>query len=129
MDAQGGLVLVVDDEDSNRDMLSRRLQRRGYATVTAENGAKALELIAQQPFDLVLLDVMMPGMDGWTVLEQVRQTRSMTDLPIIVTTAREQSDDIVRGLRLGANDYVTKPLDFPVVVARVQTQLALKRAT
>jgi phosphoserine phosphatase RsbU/P len=112
----------------NRDMLSRRLQRKGYNVAVVHDGERALELIRNRLFDLVLLDVMMPGLNGFEVLTILRETHTATDLPIIMATARGESDDIVKALRLGANDYVTKPLDFPVVLARVQTHLALKQA-
>ncbi len=129
MEVAPGALLVVDDNEMNRDMLARRLARRGYAVTVAEDGHQALRLIEEQPFDLVLLDIMMPGISGLEVLKIVRERYSMADLPIIMATAKDQSADIVAALRLGANDYVTKPLDFPVVLARTQTQLALKRAT
>ncbi len=122
-------VLVVDDNPDNRDMLSRRLTRRGYTVAVAEDGHQALEICDAQPFDLVLLDIMMPGMSGLEVLKILRQRYSVSDLPVIMATAKDQSSDIVDALQLGANDYVTKPLDFPVVLARVETQLALKRAS
>src|SRR5437879_1196433 len=108
-------------------MLSRRLQRNGYSATTAASGTEALELIEQQAFDLILLDVMMPGIDGFAVLEQLRKRWSMADLPIILLTAKDQSEDVVRGFQLGANDYITKPIDFPIELARLQTQLALKK--
>lgn len=122
-------LLVVDDNEMNRDMLSRRLARKGHDVAVASNGAEALELISAQAFDVVLLDIMMPGISGLEVLQRVRKTRSPTELPIIMATAKTESADIVEALRLGANDYVTKPLDFKVVLARVATQLGLKRAT
>jgi sigma-B regulation protein RsbU (phosphoserine phosphatase) len=121
-------LLVVDDNEMNRDMLSRRLSRHGYTVALAGNGRQALDLIGRQRFDLVLLDVMMPEVDGLTVLEEVRQTQSLADLPVIMATSKDSSEDVVRALELGANDYVTKPLDFPVVLARVRIQLALRRA-
>jgi sigma-B regulation protein RsbU (phosphoserine phosphatase) len=121
-------VLVVDDNEMNRDMLARRLQRKGYGVAVAHDGGRALELIRDHRFDLVLLDVMMPGLNGLEVLKIVREAHTATDLPIIMATARGESEDVVKALALGANDYVTKPLDFPVVLARVQTHLALKRA-
>ena len=121
-------VLVVDDNEMNRDMLSRRLQRKGCDVTVADDGELALELIRDHQFDLVLLDVMMPGLNGLEVLKTLRETHTAIDLPIIMVTALRESEDIVKALTLGANDYVTKPLDFPVVLARVQTQLALKRA-
>ena len=109
-------------------MLSRLLTRSGYAVTEASDGGAALELVEKHSFDLVLLDILMPGIDGLQVLENLRRTRSVAELPIIMATAEDSSSDVVRALKLGANDYVTKPLDFSVVLARVQTQLSLKRA-
>jgi len=123
-----GRLLVVDDDAMNRDMLSRRLARQGYTVAVAEDGEQALKMIEGQKFDLVLLDIMMPGVSGLQVLDILRQRYSMADLPVIMATAKDESSDIVEALKLGANDYVTKPLDFPVVLARTESQLALKRA-
>ena len=109
-------------------MLSRRLIKRGYAVLTADGGARALELARGEAVDLILLDIEMPGMTGLEVLKALRQTTTRADLPVIMATARDQGEDIVEALSLGANDYVTKPLDFPVVIARVESQLSLKRA-
>jgi DNA-binding NtrC family response regulator len=128
MSALHASLLVVDDDDTNREVLSQRLQRKGYTVSTAEDGARALEMIRGRRFDLVLLDIMMPGLNGLEVLQTVRRSCSLTDLPVIMATARDQSTDVVQALEMGANDYVTKPFDFPVVLARVQTQLCLKRA-
>jgi class 3 adenylate cyclase len=120
-------LFVVDDNELNRDMLSRRLGSRGYAVELAEDGERALARLSEQAFDLVLLDVMMPGLSGIDVLKRVRQRWPESDLPVIMVTARDAAEDVVEALQLGANDYVTKPLDFPVVLARVETQLSLKR--
>jgi len=128
MTVSQGSLLVVDDDAMNRDMLSRRLARHGYTVAVAEDGEQALKMIEGQKFDLVLLDIMMPGVSGLQVLEILRQRHSMADLPVIMATAKGESSDIVEALKLGANDYVTKPLDFPVVLARTESQLALKRA-
>jgi len=122
-------LLVVDDNPVNRDLLSRRLTRAGYDVSLAEDGQQALNMLVEQAFDLVLLDVMMPGMDGITVLGYVRRTYSMSELPVIMVTARDETDDIVSALAQGANDYITKPINFPVVLARVRTQLALKQSS
>jgi DNA-binding response OmpR family regulator len=122
MDTAQGSLLVVDDNPMNRDMLARRLARRGYTVTVAEDGYQALAMIEAQPFDLVLLDIMMPGISGLDVLKTVRQRYAVADLPVIMATAKDQSEDIVAALQLGANDYVTKALDFPVVLARTQTQ-------
>lgn len=124
----GGAILVVDDNELNRDMLARQLGRRGYTVTTAESGPVALRLVKDQPIELVLLDVNMPEMDGYEVLTRLRADHDMTALPVIMATARDASEDVVKALDLGANDYVTKPLDIQVVVARVAARLAFKRA-
>ena len=124
-----GRLLVVDDNPDNLDMLSRRLRRCGFEVVVADHGRLALEHVAREAFDLVVLDIMMPDIDGLQVLEQLRRSHSVADLPVIMATAKDASDDIVKALEQGANDYVTKPLDFPVLLARVRTQLALRHAT
>jgi len=121
-------ILIVDDEELNRDGLARRLQRHDYEVVTAPGGRAAIELLGGRRFDLVLHDIMMPGMNGLEVLKFLRRVDSLIDLPIIMVTAKGESEDMVEALELGANDYVTKPLDFPVVLARIRTQLALRRA-
>ena len=128
MTTHKGNLLVVDDNEMNRDMLSRRLSRRGHTVTTAENGQIALDLIEQNSFDVILLDIMMPGISGIEVLKTLRQSYSHADLPIIMATAKSETEDMIDALKLGANDYVTKPLDFPVVLARVNTQLSLKRS-
>jgi two-component system, sensor histidine kinase and response regulator len=107
--------------------LIRRLTRKGYVVTEAADGHAALELIESQPFDLAVFDIMMPGLTGLNVLETVRKRHTPADFPIIMATAKTQSDDVVEALRLGANDYVTKPIDFPVLLARMQTHLNLKR--
>jgi len=124
----GGRLLVVDDNEMNRDLLSRRLQRKGYSVELADGGEAALKAVEGDTFDLILLDIMMPDIDGMEVLTRLRETHSQTDLPIIMATAKNESSDIVAALKLGANDYVTKPLDFPVVHARVENALGRKRA-
>ena len=121
-----GFLLVIDDNEPNRDVLSRRLRQRGYTVSVAADGAEALMLLEQQQFDLVLLDVEMPGMSGLEVLGQIRLRHSRTSLPVIMVTARSSGDDIVEAFQLGANDYVTKPIDFPVAVARISTHLSHK---
>ena len=118
-----GKLLVVDDNEMNRDMLSRRLSRLGHTIMTAEGGEQALDLIEQQEFDVILLDIMMPGLSGLDVLKILRRSYSTAELPVIMVTAKGESEDVVTSLKLGANDYVIKPLDFPVVLARVQLQL------
>jgi diguanylate cyclase (GGDEF)-like protein len=121
-------LLIVDDIADNRAILARRFQRRGFLIEEASSGADALALMETRPFDTVLLDVMMPEMDGLEVLQRIRQTHSASALPVIMVTAKSQSDDVVQALTLGANDYVTKPVDFNVALARVSSQVERKRA-
>lgn len=116
-------LLVVDDNPNNRDLIHRRLSRAGYQVELAENGDQALERLDQETFDLIVLDVMMPGLSGTDVLKIVRRQYSPLELPIIMATAKDQSEDIVGALDLGANDYVTKPIDFPVLTARIHSHL------
>ncbi|MEQ8231950.1 MAG: response regulator [Gammaproteobacteria bacterium] len=121
-------LLVVDDNPDNLTVLGELLAPH-FRVLAANNGARALELAGagQQP-DLVLLDVMMPDMDGYAVLAALRAAPETRDLPVIFVTAMAGSGEEVRGLALGAVDYITKPLVGPVVLARVRTQLALKQA-
>jgi signal transduction histidine kinase len=128
MSADSGSLLIVDDEELNRDGLARRLRRHGYQVAVASSGQEALELLGGRRFDLVLLDIMMPGMNGLEVLKFLRRDHSLIELPVLMVTARGDSGDVVEALELGANDYLTKPLDFPVVLARIRTQLTLERA-
>src|SRR5262245_38481488 len=128
MNDESTSILIVDDEELNSEGLARRLQARGFTASIAKSGQKAIELLGERRFGLVLLDIMMPGMTGLEVLKFLRRVDSLIDLPIIMVTAKGESEDMVEALELGANDYVTKPLDFPVVLARIRTQLALRRA-
>jgi diguanylate cyclase (GGDEF)-like protein/PAS domain S-box-containing protein len=123
-----GSLLVVDDDEMNRDMLGRRIELEGYAVTLAEGGRQALALLDRQAFDLVLLDHMMPDLNGLQTLHKIRETWGPTELPVIMVTAKDQSEDVVEAFRLGANDYVTKPVDLPVALARIATQVSHKRA-
>jgi DNA-binding response OmpR family regulator len=117
-------VLLVDDNEMNRDMLSRRLQRAGYIVLLANSGEEGLDSIRQQSIDLVLLDIMMPGIGGLETLRRIRNNYSKAKLPVIMATAKDQSNDVVQAFELGANDYITKPIDFPIALARIQAQLS-----
>jgi sigma-B regulation protein RsbU (phosphoserine phosphatase) len=121
-------LLLVDDERDIREPLAAYLARAGYRVSKAANAEAARALLAAKEFDLVLLDIMMPGVDGLSVLHEVRQRWAPTALPVIMATAKDAAEDVVEALRRGANDYVTKPLQFSVVCARIDTQLQLKRA-
>ena len=121
-------MLVVDDEPMNRDLMARRLSRHGFNASFACSGKEALEWIGSHAVDLVLLDVEMPDMNGLEVLKEIRKTYSPARLPVIMATGISSSEDMVAALAAGANDYVTKPIDFPVVLARIQNQLSRKHA-
>ncbi len=127
MDRQPGGVLVVDDEASNRTILRHFLESRGIDVADAPDGAQALARLRERQFDLILLDVVMPVLNGLEVLQEIRRSPIHGDVPVIMVTARDQSSDIVRAFGLGATDYVPRPIDFPVLLARVETQLALRR--
>ena len=121
-------ILVVDDNDLNRDALSCLIRLQQYDVEVAACGEEALAIIDSRRFDLVLLDVEMPGgMSGLDVLTRIRTTHNQTELPVIMVTARTHGPDIVEAFRLGANDYLTKPIDCPVALARIGTHLAHKR--
>ncbi len=121
-------LLIVDDIGDNRNILRRRFERRGFEVSEADSGLAAIELIDNGCFDLVLLDVMMPGIDGIETLGRIRANWSASELPVIMVTAKSESGNIVEALELGANDYITKPVDFAVALARVNAQISRKRA-
>jgi len=121
-------ILVVDDNDDIRELFVARLRQEGFRVLAASNGPQALERIAADTPSLILLDISMPGMSGLEVLSRVREAHSPVQLPIVMVTARTESEDVVEALGLGANDYVTKPIDLPVVLARVRAQLRIRQA-
>ena len=114
-------ILIVEDEKNIVDILSFNLEREGYATVEAYDGEAGLQLALEQDPDLILLDLMLPGMDGFEVCRQVRESGSST--PIIMLTAREEETDKVLGLELGADDYITKPFSMRELLARVKANI------
>ncbi len=120
-------ILVVDDNEMNCDMLSRRLERENYTVVTAENGYKALDACKSQDFDLILLDIMMPGMDGYQVLEQLKANQSLCHIPVIVISAIDEVESAVRCIEIGAEDYLSKPFNPVLLKARVHSCLEKKR--
>jgi diguanylate cyclase (GGDEF)-like protein len=121
-------LLIVDDNEMNREWLSRRLRRQGHDVSVAASGAEALDAIDRHGFQLVLLDIEMPGMSGLDVLRRVRARYTASELPVIMVSAKHESDTVVAALNGGANDYVTKPVDFPIACARIESQLARRRA-
>ena len=121
-------LLIVDDNEDNRYTLTRRLNREGYQNLTtANNGREALERLIAQPFDLVLLDVMMPDMNGYEVLEHVKANASLRDVPIIMISALDEIDSVIRCIELGAEDYLNKPFNPVLLRARVGALLEKKR--
>lgn len=120
-------ILVVEDHAANRNLIAQRMQGTNYKIRFAVTGQEALDQVALKKPDLILLDVMLPEIMGLQVLHTLRQNHSMVDLPIIMVTAIDGNERIVRALELGANDYVTKPINFPILMARMQTQLSLKQ--
>ena len=121
-------ILVVDDSETNRSLLEDRLKRESFHVLTACNGQEALDLIDGHIVDLVLLDLIMPGLDGLEVLRRLRLDYSAAELPIIMVTSQSDSSDVTAAIYIGANDYVTKPVDLPVLLARLRAQLLRKEA-
>ncbi|WP_138464715.1 phosphate regulon transcriptional regulator PhoB [Poseidonocella sp. HB161398] len=120
-------VLVVDDEPSQRDLLSYNLEASGYRVISAENGEEALMLVAEDSPDLVVLDWMLPSVSGIEVCRQIKSRSETRSLPVIMISARADEGDRVRGLETGADDYVTKPYSVAELMARVRTQLRRTR--
>ena len=125
-ESSGAKVLVVDDDNGSRQMLRRLLVRHGYQVTLAESGEAALAAVAEGRFDIVLLDLMMPGMDGFELLCRLRTTQSVIQLPVIMLTGRGEQELVMRAFGEGANDYITKPFDFELVDARIRTQLQMR---
>ena len=110
-------ILIVEDEANIRELLRLYLEREGYAVIEAENGVEGIKMWKSEKPDMLLLDVMMPVMDGWTVCKEIR---AESDVPIIMLTAKGETADRVSGLEMGADDYIVKPLEMPEVIARVR---------
>lgn len=119
-------ILIIDDDTTLLDLLGEHLTAAGYETGRAESGAEGLALVETAEPDLVVLDVMMPGMDGWEVC---RRLRRLSDVPIIFLTAKDEEMDKLRGFRLGVDDYVTKPFSFAELTARIGAVLARTKGT
>jgi phosphoserine phosphatase RsbU/P len=120
-------ILVVDDNEANRDMLSRRLARHGHGVAMAAGGAEALARLGAEPFDLVLLDIMMPEMNGYEVLERLKADPELQHIPVIMITAINEMDSVVRCIEMGAEDHLPKPFNATLLKARVESSLAKKR--
>src|SRR5215831_9027868 len=126
MDQQKTLILIVDDTAENRDILARRVEQMGHATVSATNGREALEVMRSTPVDLVLLDIMMPEMSGHEVLQHMRQDESLKHIPVIVVSALSDLESVVRCIELGAEDYLFKPFNTTLLRARVGASIEKK---
>jgi class 3 adenylate cyclase len=124
---ESGRLLIVDDNKVNRVLLGRGLEQQGHRVDFAENGVQALDKLAQEDFDLVLLDIEMPQLDGYQVLERIIANPELRHIPVIMTTAMEELDSVVRCIELGAEDYLTKPVNAVLLRARINASLEKKR--
>jgi len=126
-EAIAGRILVVDDNENNRDMLSRRLRREGYEVLTDADGHEALARLRTESVDLILLDVMMPGIDGYDTLKELKTDTTWRDIPVIMISALDEIDSVVRCIEQGAEDYLPKPFDPVLLRARIGSCLEKKR--
>jgi PAS domain S-box-containing protein len=120
------VILVVDDQTQNNDLLEAYLVPEGYEIIKATSGAEALEKLAGNQIDLILLDVMMPGMDGFEVTRRIRQDQKNKLMPIILVTALKDTEDRIQGIKAGCDDYISKPFDKMELLARIQSLLKVK---
>lgn len=127
MNSEHGSVLVVDDVEANRDLLSRRLQRQGYTVTAANNGRQAIDLLQARLFDVILCDIMMPEMNGYQVLEHLKADPTLRHIPVIMVSALDDIDSVVRCIELGAEDYLFKPFNPTLLKARIGACLEKKR--
>src|SRR6478736_5756922 len=119
-------ILVVDDVLANLKLLEARLLAEYFEVLTAENGQQALDTCASTQVDLILLDIMMPGMDGFAVCERLKTEKLTAHIPVVMVTALDQPSDRVRGLKVGADDFLTKPVNDLQLISRVKSLLRLK---
>jgi diguanylate cyclase (GGDEF)-like protein len=122
-----GRILVVDDNQDNIEIIATRLRYRGYDILEAADGKQAMALVYEAAPDLILLDVMLPDIDGYEISRRIKDATDLPFIPIILVTARDSTEDKVTGLDAGADDYLTKPIDFPELEARVRSMLRIKR--
>jgi len=123
MDKSTATVLVVDDDRSALDILTRLLEKEGFTPVPANSGRRALELLATQTVDVILLDVMMPEMDGFQVCGELRAQESTRDIPVILVTAKDDMETRLTGMKLGVSEFLAKPINKHDLFARVRAQL------
>ena len=124
MAGQAYSILVVDDNEMNRDLLTRRLERQGYQVTTAVDGQQALDVLSREEFSLVLLDIMLPVINGYQVLEQMKADQKSSHIPVIITTALDEADGKAKCIELGADDYLTKPFNPVTLKSRITDCLA-----
>ena len=122
-----GTILIADDNRVNRLLLARSLETQGHTVVFAEHGREALELLRAQPFDLMLLDVLMPEIDGYQVLAELKNDPYLRDIPVVVTSSLDELDSVVKCVEMGAEDYLAKPINPVLLNARVRASLEKKR--
>ena len=125
--SQPGTILIADDNRVNQLLLARGLEQQGHTIVFAEHGAEALELLRGKRFDLMLLDVLMPELDGYGVLAELKHDPHLSDIPVIMTSALDELDSVVKCLEMGAEDYLTKPINPVLLNARISSSLEKKR--
>lgn len=127
MDNANGRMLVVDDDLLNRTLLATNLEQEGFVVETAEDGRQALDALRAEKFDVVLLDILMPEMDGYQVLQAVKSNEALKHLPVIVISAVDEMESVVRCIEMGATDYLPKPFEPALLRARLNASLAAKR--
>ena len=124
---QGGArVLIVDDDPHTRDILTRWITREGYTPLNASNGQNCLDLLASEEVDVILLDVMMPGMDGLQVCEKLRANDAWRAIPVVLLTAKDDMETRARGMTLGVSEYLTKPINKQDLLSRLQAQVQIR---
>lgn len=123
MEKTKGRILIVDDDPHAVEILTRMLAREGYACLSASGGAAALQTLQEQPVDVILLDVMMPGMDGLQVCERLRQNEALRTIPVILLTAKDDMETRGQGMALGVSEYLTKPINKRELFTRIDAQL------
>jgi two-component system cell cycle response regulator DivK len=119
-------ILLVEDNDLNRDMLSRRLARRGYEVITAPDGERGVSLAASEMPDLILMDISLPGLNGWDATRRIRQNQPTANIPVMALTAHAMSGDRDKALAAGCNDYATKPVDLDSLLGKMEALLKRK---
>ena len=125
MKEEPACILIVDDNELNRDLLARRLEKVGHDVVIAENGRVALDKLAAFHIDIILLDIMMPVLNGFELLPVLKNDPKLQIIPVIVISAADDTDSIVRSIQLGAEDYLPKPFNLPLLKARINACLSL----